>query len=344
MAHPFPSDGNGLIASRDVRASGHRGRLHATIAAGELEQVRRGVYRLPHATHLSERELAARRYRDRVLALERVRPGVTFTGYSAAALLGLPIVGDWPSQVHVMSRDRHGNRRGGVVATADTKGFETSMAAGCLVTSIEFTLIQLCRRAPLVDALAAMDAALHVPNFGKLQPLTTVEQVRAEHERLLPYPGSAKAQAVLARVTTGSSSPLETGSRLVIEEFGFPEPELQHEFWLPELSTRAFTDFYWPDYNIAAEADGRGKYRGGASLSAATPAELARLAAQLEEAHLREKRRAEALRRQLDGLDRWGWAEMLHKEPVRERLSALGLPSVRRRRALVVFAAPTKPR
>ncbi len=131
-----------------------------------------------------------------------------------------------------------------------------------MVTSVEFTLLQLARHAPLVAALTATDAALRVPRFGDAAPLTTLQRLRAEHERLKPYPRSRRADAVLDRATPLADTPLESGSRLLIEELGFATPELQHELWLPELGRRAFLDFYWPEVGVGAEADGRGKYRG----------------------------------------------------------------------------------
>jgi hypothetical protein len=244
-----------------------------------------------------------------------------FTSYSAAALLDLPIIGPWPCEVYLLSKDAHGSRRPGVITVARTRDIAIDVIDGCAATSAEITLLQLARHAPLIDALTATDAALRVPRFGAARPLTTLASLQDEHARLKPYPGSRRADAVLLRTTALADSALETGSRLLIEELGFAEPVLQHELWLPELGRRAFLDFYWPEVDVGAEADGRGKY-----LGVLAHADARRAA----EAVIREKERENAVRRQVSGFDRWDWGEFRRKTPVFTRLTELGVPRVRR--------------
>jgi hypothetical protein len=47
MPNTLPLDRHGFIRSRDARALGRQGELRAAVARGELESVRRGVYRIP---------------------------------------------------------------------------------------------------------------------------------------------------------------------------------------------------------------------------------------------------------------------------------------------------------
>ena len=346
MPHALPLDQHGLVRVADLRASGGLGELRAAVARGELEPVRRGVYRATPSAAASRAldpdagadGVAAEGDRaDRLAHLSRVHAVAltfrepVFTSYSAAALLGLPIIGEWPAEVYTVSRGAHGRRRAGVIEVAQTSTLGLTAVDGCVVTSVEYTLLQLARHAPLVAALTATDAALHVPRFGGAPALTTLERLRAEHERLKPYPRSRRADAVLARTTSLSETPLETGSRLLIEELGFVAPELQHELWLAELGKRAFLDFYWREVDVGAEADGRGKYRGGVR-RAGTAASAAGAAA---DAVIAEKDRENAIRRRVSGFDRWDWNEMLAKEPVEARLVRLGVPRVRRRVILI---------
>jgi hypothetical protein len=104
---------------------------------------------------------------------------------------------------------------------------------------------------------------------------------------------------------------------------------------------------------VGAEADGRGKYRGpapergaprprdesvarstasraGADAAAAVAAAAAAAAKRAADAVIAEKDRENAVRRQLAGLDRWDWGEMQRKHPVEARLTALGVPRLRR--------------
>lgn len=322
MPHTLPLDRHGFIRSRDARALGRQGELRAAVARGELESVRRGVYRIaavPPTADVGGRIDDARlAYLSNVRAVAHAFGSPVFTSFSAAALLGLPIIGSWPSEVFILARGGNGRRRSGVVEIARTRAIDVIEVDGLAATSVEFTLLQLARHAPLLAALTATDAALHVPRFGGATPMTTLERLRDEHERLKPYPRSRRADAVLDRATTLAESPLETGSRLLIEELGFARPELQHELWLPELGRRVFLDFHWPDVGAGAEADGRFKYGNGVDPRRAV------------EAVVEEKDRENAIRRQLKGFDRWDWSDLIRKHPVEARLVRLGVPRVRR--------------
>ncbi|MGR0320920.1 hypothetical protein [Agromyces sp. ZXT2-3] len=325
MTDAFPITEHGFVLARDARASGREAGLYAAARAGTLERVRVGVYRPPPAprTAGSPSERDAARYRDLVRAVGASLASPVFTSYAAIAIAGLPVFGAWPRHVHVLSQDGHGSRRGDLVRVARIHpDIPVVTTDGFLTTSIEHSLIQLCRHATLAAALVATDAALRIPRTGDSAAApTTIAALRAEHERLLPYRGSRRVEAVLARATTRADSPLETMSRLVIEEFGFPEPVLQHRMHLPELSRDAMLDFWWPDHRIAGEADGRGKYAlGGSAVDVV----------------LAEKAREDAVRRQVAGFVRWDWAEMQRRRPIHDRLVAAGLPVVREPVHLIV--------
>ncbi|ANJ25774.1 type IV toxin-antitoxin system AbiEi family antitoxin domain-containing protein [Agromyces aureus] len=339
MPHSLPSDHHGLVTFTDARAQGRQSELRAAVARGELVSIRRGVFRAPEhvaGDRLTRSEQHRLEYVSAVHAVARTFAAPIFTSYSAIALLGLPIIGPWPAEVFILARGPHGRRRSGVIEVARTRPVDAVEAEGCLVTSVEFSLLQLARHAPLVAASTAMDAALHVSRFGGRLPMTTVELLGAEHDRLKPYPGSRRGEAVIRRATTLAETPLETGSRLLIEELGFAAPELQHELWLPEIGKLASLDFYWPEVDVGAEADGRGKYRGTSPRSGTSAGGSAEAAARRATAAvIAEKDRENAIRRRVKGLDRWDWDDMLRKRPVEERLLRLGVPRSRRRTHLM---------
>ena len=327
MRTELPTTVHGFVLARDMRAAGREAELYAALRSGTVERVRRGVYSLPQPDDgkLSAPEKDALRYRALVRAAAQSLERPVFTSYSAAALLGLPILGNWPDAVYVMSRDSNGSRRPGVISVARTADPRVRFAGGYAVTSVEFTLIQLCRHASLAATLTAVDAALHVSRTpGAPPPLTTKQRLADEHERLKPYPGSRRADEVLRRATHLADTPLETASRLVIEELGFPPPELQHALWLPEIGRRAYLDFCWPAYGIGAEADGRGKYRGSGDVEAAI------------DTVIEEKDREDEIRRLIRAFTRWNWNEMWARQPIDRRLRRAGLPAVHRQRRLLV--------
>jgi hypothetical protein len=309
---PGPS---GYFLWRDAVAVGLAEALRAAIRKGELVRVRSGVYRPSKPG--DARRFGSQRHLELVRAAALSLKNPVFTAYSAAAVHGLPLITHWPTSVFIGSATAHGGRRPGVVHVGRLGAHDPVLVDGVLVTSIELTLIQLARLAPLRDALAATDAALRSPHRrGEPPAMTTIDRLRAAHEERRPYRGCRRTDAVLARATDLSDSPLETDSRLLFEHHGYAPPQLQHRVVLPELGTFARLDFYWPQADAAAEADGRGKYR-RATVRESVDTVIA------------EKDRENAIRRRVRSFDRWDWADRRAVLPVLTRLDAMRIPRIR---------------
>lgn len=315
-APALPFDTHGLVTSADATRVGKRAVLQGMVASGKLERLWPGVYRRPLRIG-TPGERAAEAYRARVLAAARRLRRPVFTSYSALALLGLPIIGAWPEDIFILSGRATGSRQGRLVRVA-TRGAPPLMGRGDLrITSVEYTLIQLARHARLGAAVVAADAALRDLPYGpKVVPLTTLSELTAMHHRLLPYPRSNRVLAMLGRATHLSASPLESVSRLAIEEFGLATPRLQVRLALDAPHNDAFLDFEW-EQDIGGEADGDSKYL-ATDNSAVTSARL-----------LAEKGREDAMRAKLRGLARWGWRDAWQGAPLREKLLRVGVPQVR---------------
>jgi hypothetical protein len=84
---------------------------------------------------------------------------------------------------------------------------------------------------------------------------------------------------------------LESLSRLVFPILGIPRPEMQKHIFdrYGRLVGRA--DFYWDEFGVAGEADGRSKYDGRAILT-------------------EEKQRQEAFENLALVVVRWGWQDV----------------------------------
>lgn len=314
----LPSDRHGLITSADVARAGQSGTLQALYRSGGVERLWPGVYRRMILTDTRpQAERRAADYRLRVLAASRRLRQPVFTSWSAAALLGLPIIGDWPQEVFVLSGRRSGARAGKVVYVASRGEAPQVSIDGLTVTSVEYTLIQLARHARLGAAVVAADAALRdMPFLGQQLPLTTMAAVRGLHEDLLPYHRSSRMLALLERATHLSGSPLETVSRLTVEELGFAAPLLQAHIPLQESGGNAYLDFLW-DEDIGAEADGDSKYVADDN-SAETRSRL-----------VAEKKREDEIRRELRAFTRWGWRDAWFAGRLEKRLLAIGVPRER---------------
>jgi hypothetical protein len=311
--------GRDLILARDASAHGLTSALRTATNSGSLARIRRGAYL--DATTLAELD-KTERYTVTISAVMASRREPIATGLSAAALLGLPIVGNWPREVYLLSHTYSSRKRRGVVEIARLGTESVIEHDGRLLTDIPDTLIQVCRTAQFVSALSMVDAALHVDRFHRQPPMTTLDELWACHDSRLPYAGSTRVRRILEMATTQAESTLETVSRVVIDELGFPEPQLQYRLFLPVSQREIFMDFGWPEYLVDGEADGRGKYFG----SEADP--LADASAKV----MHEKRRDNEVRGQKWTPAHWDWSDAWNRSTLRKILLEAGLPIVRRPR------------
>lgn len=316
MDTELPTTPSGLILSRTAESHGLRSTLSSARDAGLVTSIRRGVY-IASASAQSLGRLE--RYRQLVLAVGHQRAHPVFAGFSAAVLRGLPVIGPVADTVYLLSPTASGRRRNGVIEMPNRSSIQLVEHQGLVLTSIADTLIDVARTLPLPTALAMFDAALHIPRFGAVPPLCTVEELLEACERRLPFHGSQRVRALCGRATTLVESPLESLSRVQFEVLGAPAPVLQYPVFLPGSNRTVFLDFAWPKHRVWGEADGDGKYLGNALRSGDTrsPGEIVR----------EEKRREREVRAALAWeCGRWDWNEAWHIAELRGILRAAGLP------------------
>lgn len=308
-----------LIVASTIRAAFATDvRLRDMAAKGTLQRVGRGLY---YPANVWNELSPAQQYgaRVRAVALTR-RDGHVLSHQSAAVLWGLPSFGPWPQEVHFLTERANGGRSDpGVRKHAlgiDLK--DVVVRSDVLVTTPARTAVDLAATLDFASAVAAVDRVLYIDPFGFVPPLSTPEELLQTWQRMLPFRGSARARSVLAFARTRSGSLLESVSRVYMALGGFPEPELQHPFVIDDGRT-ALTDFFWPDYSAIGEADGHVKYVDPGMLDGRTPAEVV----------IAEKKREDALRRQVRGFTRWDYAIGTNPLRLRARLLELGLPAGR---------------
>jgi hypothetical protein len=286
--------------------------LRARVREGSLVRLHRGAYVQGDEWQSLDRDA---RYRALIRAAatshadERV-----FSHQSAAALWGLPSLGPWDASIHLLvpratgGRSDPGVRRHALgVPDGDVVSRE-----GLLVTTLPRTLVDIATTASVMWAVAAIDAALHVPQFGG-EALIARELILEQWERMRPFRGHARARRILEFCAIGSGSTSESASRVGIALLGFPAPELQPHF---RVSGRDYwCDFGWKGGRVIGECDGDSKYLDPAL----------RQGRSADEVVLAEKRREDAIRAQVDAFQRWGSAEALSPRLLRQKLLALGL-------------------
>jgi len=188
---------------------------------------------------------------------------------------------------------------------------------GFRITTPARTVVDVARSVSVGAGVVTMDSALN-------QKLATAEEIEAVLVRCARWPGIRKARAAFALTDANADSALETVSRLVIARLRLPAPRTQAIILDQYGRVIGECDFYWPEFGVFGEADGKKKYLRPEVEDGWNPLYL-------------EKMRQEDLEDVgLAGV-RWGWTDVRYRQPdLRRRIlnafdrglrrDALGLP------------------
>jgi hypothetical protein len=209
---------------------------------------------------------------------------------SALLWYGLPLVGTAPPAPDLTVGPRSNANLADVhVHRAGLRRCDVATYQGLLVTSVARTLVDVARSRPVATSVAAIDAALR-------EDMVTIDEFEDCLRYCWNWPGIRRAQRAIGLCDRRAESPLESVSRLVFSWLQLPPPELQRQVFDAYGPLVARPDFYWDEYGVFGEADGRLKYADGG-----------------RDALLREKERHEALEDLgLTGV-RWGWADVTRR-------------------------------
>lgn len=133
-------------------------------------------------------------------------------------------------------------------------------------------------------------------------------------------PGASRA---LAFATSAAGSPGESLTRVVLHELGAPPPVLQHRFaWGDGGAFKDVVDFWWPEFGVVLEFDGRVKYATARWRHGRTTGQVV----------VDEKIREDRIRNrpEVRGFVRAVWDELTHPSSLATNLRTAGLPLVRR--------------
>jgi very-short-patch-repair endonuclease len=164
-------------------------------------------------------------------------------GFSAAELLGAgcaPL--GTPAEIVAPCRVR--THAGLLVRQDRIPPDELQVLDGLLLTTPQRTAYDLGRRAPLVEAVVAVDALAHVHGFHPRDVLVV-------GRRHLGARGSAQLPQVVELSDPRAGSPMESRIRLALRSGGLPLPALQHPVGPYEL------DLAYPAVRVAIEYNGR---------------------------------------------------------------------------------------
>lgn len=187
----------------------------------------------------------------RLLAfVHRRLPAVAaFSGQTAAWLHGLDMPPCDPVDVTIPESCGISARAGMVVRRAELADQDVVERHGMRVTSAVRTLADLSHRLPLVEAVVAMDMALHRAAVD----LRQVEWYLTTHAR---RKGMARLRHVIELAEPASESAMETRLRMLLVLAGLPRPEAQVPLYDERGRFLGRPDLYYRDQRLAVEYDG----------------------------------------------------------------------------------------
>lgn len=303
-------------ADADTYGEGRRS-LALRCRAGELTRVRDGVYirteawqQLPvwDRERIRIRAAAEGGHIRRVLVQE-----------SAAVIWGLPVVLRSPGVLLLAAESSRGHRRGDLHWVERRLLEPLTVREGVAVTSRAQTVLDMAAYLTFDRALPALDHVLR-PGQALNLPALDKETLRNLARKLPTEAKRRRALCVIECANPLSESAGESYSRAVLLRYGFPSPQLQHQFITP--TGRFRTDFYWKEQGLAGEFDGAVKYGRGEKAPAPSWKTLTA-----------EKEREDAIRATGTTFVRWSWADIAlpphDPRSLVQRLAYAGLPRSR---------------
>jgi hypothetical protein len=226
----------------------------------------------------------------RVIAAAAARScrGSVVSHRSAAVIHGLPLLRPPPLRPDLTIAPRAtGDVAGALLHRATLRPEDVTEIEGVPVTTVARALIDIARCSSTTAAVVSIDAALH----RRLADAQDLEEIIGTCRH---WPRIRRAKLALAVADARAESPLESFSRLVLRWLKLPTPGLQTTLYDETGVFLGRTDFYWDEFGVAGEADGRTKYDDRDVLTA-------------------EKLRQEELANSGIEVVRWGWADVRYR-------------------------------
>ena len=180
-------------------------------------------------------------------AARRLPSGAVFSGRTAAWLHGLDLAPCNPIEVTLPLATPHRGLAG--IWIQHSAEIERSIAKRLPVTPRVRTVADLGRRLPLVEAVVAIDMALHIR-------LVRPELLRGWVETHSGYRGISRLRRALELAEPATESPMETRLRLLLVLAGLPRPHVQVPLQDDKGRFIGRPDLYYPGQRLALEYDG----------------------------------------------------------------------------------------
>jgi very-short-patch-repair endonuclease len=175
-------------------------------------------------------------------------PEAVFSGSTAGWLHGLDLPPVDPLQITVPNAHTS-NRAGVCLRRAKLHPSDVIRLRGLPVTSALRTALDLGCRPPLVDAVVALDMALHRRLVGLSELLSFAEAHRGAK-------GIATLRRAIELAEPATESPMETRLRMLLVVARLPRPRAQVRLHDQHGCFLGRPDLYYPEHKLGLEYDG----------------------------------------------------------------------------------------
>lgn len=215
------------------------------VRSGRIDAVRHGVFAPQPTTDPAVLAIAA------AMACE----GSAISHRSAALIDGIALLNRPPARPDLtVPPNGTGDVRGALLHRATLLPEDVRERDGFRITAPARTVVDVARTVSVGAGVVTMDSALN----KKLAAAADIEAVLVRCSR---WPGIRRARAAFGLTDANADSPLETASRLVIARLKLPAPRTQATILDQYGRVIGECDFYWPEFGVFGEADGKEKYR-----------------------------------------------------------------------------------
>lgn len=263
-ASPLPEAFGSGFSAAQARAAGVGARR---LSQNDVIRVASGLYLRDSSgapEGAAEHQAAAwrRLQLEHALALGAcLRSGVFFSGRTAAVLWELPVPADpRPAlEVSCFAPSRAPRRAGLLAHKVEPHLARVVEHRGVMVTDPVSTWAMLAHRLAIPDGIALGDAVIRAPRIPgtarlKRPPLAGLEDLASA--AILRRPGADRLRAMIPLLSTQSASAPETHLRLLIREWGLPEPQLDHDVYDSTGRLLGCSEIVFPRYRLAMEYEG----------------------------------------------------------------------------------------
>lgn len=244
-----------VFTTADARSAGFtRSALAHAIKTERVMRLHRGIYVPAELWRGTGFEAERRRAALSATAAVRLVGPAAASHTSSALLAGLPV---WrvPSLPCLTVRPRYsGDTRCAHLHRAAIAGEHLVSHAAVARLSTTRSILDIAREHGLVDAIVVGDAALR---RGTTDATRLIRCARF----CAGWPGIRRARYLLELLDERAESPIESVSRLRLSFTSLPAPDLQPDIFALDGRFLGRPDFYWDEFGVAGEVDGREKYQ-----------------------------------------------------------------------------------